>query len=336
MPDAVEQAVESIWSRRLAWSGAADRLKTRLLRARLASLVFGGLGAILSATTVSVASFKYPVARAVLGWAGMAALALGTLVTRRLLSGEAVRNWARARSVAEAITAEIWGYRAGVDPYAGPDAALFLSDRVRELEKNVQDLEWYVGQVVPEVLTERERPPPAVSSADWIERRVLSQASDYYRKSAGKLARRLATLRQVEVILGVAAALCSALVGWFAKDSSSQYAWLGTGVAPWVAVLTTLGGAFGAHIAASRYDFLVMSYSATARHLEYLVERWRANGMPRDPKHWSEFVRECERAIAVQNETWLAKWAERQPGKGRRKRGSSGAPRVMPTSKRRR
>ncbi len=68
-------------------------------------------------------------------------------------------------------------------------------------------------------------------------------------------------------------------------------------------------------MAASRYDFLVMSYHATARRLEDLVNDWRSDGAPTDPAAWSAFVRACEDAISVENESWLAKWAEQQPAK---------------------
>ena len=65
------------------------------------------------------------------------------------------------------------------------------------------------------------------------------------------------------------------------------------------AVLTTLGGAILAHVEASRYDFLVMTYRATGRRLQD-----RKDG-PQQP--WSAFVSDCENILAAENTSWIAK-----------------------------
>ena len=70
--------------------------------------------------------------------------------------------------------------------------------------------------------------------------------------------------------------------------------------AAFTAVLTTLAGAVLAHVEASRYDFLVMTYRATARRLQ---DRLDGSQQP-----WSDFVNDCENILATENTSWIAKW----------------------------
>ena len=56
-----------------------------------------------------------------------------------------------------------------------------------------------------------------------------------------------------------------------------------------------------------------MSFHATARQLEDLVDEWRSRPVPPDARAWAAFVRACEEAISVENSSWLAKWAEQEP-----------------------
>lgn len=306
--DPVEQQVASIWRRRLAWSGAADRLKARITRARATTLILTIAGAVLATAAATVLrGSKLSVPSAVLG---AATLAIASYVTSRVLTSEAIRAWTRARSVSEAIKAEVWKLRASVEPYVGPEAPRRLNEEVHRIEKQALDLERHLAEVE---LPSGSRPPPAMSPAEWINNRVIEQSEGYYRPSARQLARRLRTLRGVEIALGLFATAASAIVAWFTGQKDQVPQSIGIGVGQWVAVLTTIGGSLTAHIAANRYDFLVMSYYATARRLDQLLEDWRALGAPNDPARWSEFVHNCEAAISIENEGWLAKSAQEKP-----------------------
>jgi hypothetical protein len=57
-----------------------------------------------------------------------------------------------------------------------------------------------------------------------------------------------------------------------------------------------------AHVEASRYDFLVTTYLATARRLE--------NRRNRSQEPWSDFVNDCEGILATENTSWIAKWTK--------------------------
>jgi hypothetical protein len=75
------------------------------------------------------------------------------------------------------------------------------------------------------------------------------------------------------------------------------------------AVLTTIAGAVLAHIEATRCDFLVMIYRATARRLSAQIAKiGDVNAL--SPEKWSDFVNRCEAIISEENTSWAAKWTK--------------------------
>ena len=227
-------------------------------------------------------------------------LAVATAVTAQYLTVDAIRAWTRARSVSETIKAEVYTFRAGAEPYTGPDALDILLKRTAAVQESAQDLLRHVAEV-----DAKGRPPvPALSRDEYIEKRVEQQINGYYRKKARYYARLLSWLRKVQLFFGVA----GAALGFLATRDIDFSAW--------VAVVTTLGTALAAHVAANRYDFIVMSYTGTALRLEDLVAEWRsrpARPGGADVAAWSAFVKLCEQAISIENESWLAKFAEDKP-----------------------
>lgn len=307
-----DEILSSIWRRRAAWSRAAGRIGRRIAYARGAALTLSSLGAVLAAVASTLLA-QSPHWRSISAGVGAVLLAVATVITTRLLTISAVRNWVRMRSVSEAIKAEVYSFRAGVAPYDGPEAIKTLHRKVNEVEEPAADLEHYVA----DVSGEPNAPPPPLRPEDYIKLRIETQIEDYYRRKARLYARRLALLRGSEFALGLAATALSAAAAFFSANTrpTPTADASGIGQAAWVAVLTTLGGALAAHIAGTRYDFLVMSYYATARRLEDLVDGWRLDGSPSDLTRWSAFVRACEQAISVENESWLAKWTDRDAAK---------------------
>ena len=107
-------------------------------------------------------------------------------------------------------------------------------------------------------------------------------------------------MRQIEFGLALLATIFTAVAGVAGK--SAPILGIQLDFAAFTAVLTTLGGAILAHIEASRYDFLAMTYTATARRLED-----RCNAPVVSP---SDFVNDCETVIANENTSWIAKWTK--------------------------
>lgn len=96
----------------------------------------------------------------------------------------------------------------------------------------------------------------------------------------------------------------------FPIHNESAQATIQPRLAAWVAVVTTIAVALRAHVAAERYDFMVMSYNDTARRLEGPVDQWRSTLKNKRPS-WSGFVKSCEDAISVENESERAKWMKK-------------------------
>jgi SMODS and SLOG-associating 2TM effector domain 1 len=72
--------------------------------------------------------------------------------------------------------------------------------------------------------------------------------------------------------------------------------------------VTTVGAAVTAHIAAARYEHLVISYLSTARQLRFLLRSWE--GRPdKTAEAAGRLVRECEDVISRENESWMAAWS---------------------------
>ena len=113
------------------------------------------------------------------------------------------------------------------------------------------------------------------------------------------------SLRWAEFSLALAATIITAMVGVAGKELFG----LKFDFVALTAVLTTIAGAVLAHIEASRSEFLVMIYRATARRLSAeLAKIGDVNVLSQDD--WSDIVNRCEAIIAEENTSWAAKWTK--------------------------
>lgn len=124
--------------------------------------------------------------------------------------------------------------------------------------------------------------------------RVSDQIHNYYTKRAVIYETRVRRLRTVGDLLGVSTVVLAAVAAAFQID----------GVAAWVPVLTTIGTSVAAHVAAARYDHLVIEFLRTAQRLEQLCDQHL--GKPAD--NAATFIDACEAAISVENQAWMARW----------------------------
>lgn len=295
-----EEVLSTLWARRIAWSRAADLLKRRLAVARGSVLVLSVTGALL----VAVATTLLPLGsvwQRLSAAAGALALALIPVINARYMTREATSAWMRARSMSEAIKAEVFLFCSGAGPYIGGDAITLLRANIGKLNEAGADLEREL-----EAVKDAPAPPPLLPGQAYVEKRVFAQIEGYYRPKAHEYARRAAWFRRAQFFFALAAAALGALVAGVA-DADAEAT---KSMAAWVAFLTTISTALTAQVAAMRYNFLINSYLATARRLEDLVAAWKLNGEPSDGADWSKFVQDCEAAISAENESWLAKWVE--------------------------
>lgn len=297
---ASDRAASDIELERVRWSSASDTLKHRIDRARVTALLLSSTGAVATTLTVSLSDLPTAGHRA-LAVTGALLLAVATFLSTQYLTADAARRWVQARAVSESIKGEVYRFRAHVKPYTEDNGLALLRAKVGDLQAAAVNLEPYLPEAGPALASTSLDP---LTPEDYAHRRVEQQITDYYRPKARLNATRARRLRAAAVGLSFAATLVAALN---AKIDSVKFVGL---VAPWVAVLTTMGTALVVYLGARRYEFLVVSYTSTANRLQNRLNRWRSDGSPTDDAAWSDFVEDCETAIAEENSAWLAKWSD--------------------------
>jgi SMODS and SLOG-associating 2TM effector domain 1/Protein of unknown function (DUF4231) len=217
--------------------------------------------------------------------AGAVLLALVSFVTSRLLGGLQITNWLRARTASEALKREAYKYAASVAPYDGPlkrDAALNI-----ERERIERDC---------------SAPRGKLSRDEYVAGHVREQIDRYYVRRVNANKKIAVSLRWTEFSLALAATIITAMVGVAGKELLG----IKFDFVALTAVLTTIAGAILAHIEATRCDFLVMIYRATARRLSAEIANI-GNINTLSAEQWSDFVNRCESIISDENTSWAAK-----------------------------
>lgn len=298
--------LKQVWEKQKLWSLSADRLKRQLGIARRTSFVLGIAGAFTETLATQIPSGIW---QQVLAWTGAACLAVIPLILKYKLGDKQTHAWIRARSASEALKSETYKYCTQAAPYDDPETAPGrLQVEYQNIMASVEDLMAVTAFVTPGAgeSTAPGRLPPQ----DYIAERIRQQV-DWYNRKARIYARQVAGFRRLEFILALAAALLATAAGIWTNAPGFHGVPLSIGA--WVAVLTTIGAAVTTHITASRYDFLVSSYFATANRLENLAVQWPdwpdQDVVPSEK--WSEFVHQCEHAISTENQGWMTKWTQK-------------------------
>lgn len=229
----------------------------------------------------------------------LAALAAATLagvgLIRSQQDAEQTRRWTQARSVSEAMKAEVYTFLAQSSD--GPSA-----DRETKLEAEIVRLEKETDDLLPYTVGVKAKPrklPPVSDVNTYLDVRIRqSQLENYYEPKAERVRQQLRWAKVVEVTLTLLAAALAAVAA------------LSPNVGAWAAVVTTAVGAVTAYAASERYEFLWIEYSRTANELRRLfTRRTAADGRPLSGL---DLVKECEQVISVQNQAWMAKWGEKK------------------------
>jgi len=284
--------------RQSLWSKTAGVLKKSVERARWSTFLLSIFGALL-ATIAS--QLDQPQPRLYVAIAGAVVLAIMSFLASRLLSGTQVTNWVRARAAAEALKREAYKYAARAAPYDDPakrDAV--LNDERDRIEQDMDDL---TGLQVA-TSDSGSLPRDDLTRDEYVERRVRQQIRYYLDKAEAyrKIAR---IMRWSELALALAATVITAVVGVAGKEVFGfKFDFVAI-----TAVITTVAGAILAHIEASRYDFLVTTYRATARRLGSELARTNDTG-GMSGENWSAFVQRCESILSEENTNWVAKWSK--------------------------
>lgn len=292
-------AVEYAWERQSVWSQIANQLKAgpqQRWRLRM-SLTVAASALALAASQLKPVSTPASVALAAVAAATLAGVGL----LRSQQDTEQTGRWTQARSVSEAIKADVFTFLA----QSGEGQLAEREEREEKLEAEIRRLEREAGALIPyaQGIQAKKRPLPRVSDVEtYLEVRVRqSQLEDYYKPNALQLWKQLRWAKAIEVVLTLIAAALAAV------------ATLSPNVGAWAAVVTTAVGAFTAYVASERYEFLWIEYSRTADELRRLLDR-RTTADGRELSGM-DLVKECEDVISVQNQTWMAKWGEKEKKK---------------------
>ena len=298
--------LDTVADRQAQWSKTANHLKSIIDNARWWVFLLSASGAVLAAVAsqmggdaaaAGTVSLNNP--RAWVAIAAAVCLAFATFFTQRLLGTDHVTAWVRARAISERLKREAYRYAAGAAPYNDPDPAKrnsALNDERAKIEADGDDL----VQHLVKAAGPGSSPRAAISNAEYLEKRISGPDGQvkWYTDKADTYAAISKRLRMIELILAAAATLITAIAGVTGKS----FLGISFDAAAFTAVLTTLAGAVLAHAEASRYDFLVMTYRATARRL---VDRLDLSHEP-----WSDLVNDCENILAAENTSWIAKWTK--------------------------
>jgi hypothetical protein len=302
LPPGTTPVVASAWRDEAIWSETANRLKSELSTWRYRAAVAGVLGAFLVTLAGALGGlgdgWRWP--RALLALAGAVILSIIPFVARTKTSKDQVRAWVRARSVSETLKETIYRYLVGAPPFAPEPAPAALVARCQAVKEKVQDLGGLAAAIDPP----RKDRPLTLTPEGYAEKRITDQIENYYRPKARQNALTAQKLHNWEFRLGLLAVVLGALAG---AATATDLPWL-SGLAPWVAVVTTAGAAVTAHLAAARYDHQAMLYFATADRLIGLRDEWLAAPDRLAPVRVAKFVDDCERVISTENEAWLAEW----------------------------
>ena len=294
-----EAGLEYAWGEYRTWAATSRAAKKRVTDWRFRVLILTIAGAVLATLGGQLAASAWLAGwlRLAPGVAAGAALALAAYFSREVLGDAQIKAWLRARSTAEALKTETFLFRAGVPPYDGLDDAERLRQAVDKIHRNVQDLSAVI-------LTKEKKkdglPAGSLSVHKYIEERVDDQVDGYYLPTAAKHERAARRIRTISLWLGAVAAVLGVLSTTTATG--------------WVAVITTIMAVLAAYLYAERFQFLIVSYQATARRLTSLKTKWRVSGKTEaDTSESAQFIRDCEETISVENSAWMAKLPEKNP-----------------------
>ena len=295
------ETLASVAKLQASWSGSATRLKRVLDNSRKATLILGAGGALLAAIASQIPEARDWMHRD-LAVASATMLGVASFLTFRLLGISRTVTWTRMRAASEALKHEMFQYAAMAAPYdelASSDSRLRQeADRIAADVDDIIDVIWSRDQPGSVPLKRFQSPE------EYIEGRVKAQIA-WLEDRSERCRGSAALLHRWEFSLSLAATLLTMIVSVAGKNLFG----FPFDLTALTAVLTTVAGAVIAHIEASRFEFLTVSYRATARRLESeLALQGQPFSLPSTA--WSDFVHRCEAILANENAAWIARWSK--------------------------
>lgn len=293
------EALGYIWKQYRTYAATSRKHKKVLSTWRYYVLGLSIIGAILATICQQTTGLEFennawwPWIPRVLGVLSAIALGLAAFFSKEILSPDQERRWVRSRSLAEALKSQAYLFVTGAPPYDTTEAIDRLYENTEKLLGEVTDL---AVEFISEEEQRKRIPPVSLTVDQYIEVRITEQIKKFYLPRAKEHQETMKRGKKISLGLGVAAVILGALgaSGW---------------TAGWVAVISTVTASIAAYLYAGRYQYLVISYQATARRLGLLSSRWRASGKTdADIEERNTFICDCENSISIENSAWMAEW----------------------------
>jgi SMODS and SLOG-associating 2TM effector domain 1/SMODS and SLOG-associating 2TM effector domain 3 len=286
-----------LWSNTARYhKGAIDRLTKWSLYLAIGGAVFATAGEQISLIKITdkqiVSQDLVNVCAKALGVLGTVAVTLAAYLSQRAQADNRVGIWTRSRAAAESLKSLIFLYRAGVQPFDGPDRAAQIGQRVEKAIQEMHDVE-------------PRQPDSAKALAlddltveTYISERAYEQVI-FYEKRAGEHQVKADRCRAAtSVLMGVGALLALASAG--------------TTLSVWAPVVATITASIAAYLKNQQYQILTATYTATALRLRLLLDEWKTSGKTdADKAERTTFILRCEETMSAENGSWSALWARK-------------------------
>lgn len=309
----MQPALEFVWGQYRTWALTGRALKNKLQRWKrivLALTIIAAVAAVVPAAffpaqpEATEVEGQEPVQddwmvwRVTLGIIAGVAVAATSFVAANIVTQENERNWIRARSAAEAFQREAYLFILHAPPYNDSRAAAKLFARSEELLKSMNDI---AAVALTKAEARKRIPTLDMAIPEYMEKRVLDQVYTYYLPTAARYQVYLKRGRMVTYWLGFLAVVLGTAV--FTEWSSAPL---------FIALVTSVAASVTSYISSNRYDYLVVSYQASANRLLMLNARWHQVD-ENNTTAQRNFVREAEDTIAIENSAWMVELSPQDP-----------------------
>jgi hypothetical protein len=270
--------LEAAWRSYRGWAATARALQAQARSHSLWALVLTSVAAILGALAAALPTEQVNFrAGAALSAAAMATAA--AVFGQFILNAKAQERWIQARATAEAIKSECYRFAAKLGDYRKDGANEAFTARLGVWEQAVEK-----HGIIRDAIAAKKMdkaPPPVSMDGSWYRENRLKDQMDFYSDRSAVHKRRADLLRRLGLGLGLLAGALGVLAGGGIAGAleGSVFGAFATGVAPFVAAVTTISASIVALGSIDRNLYLASSYSGMCGRLDQLRELHRSGGM---------------------------------------------------------
>ncbi len=246
--------IKAAWDEYRGWANRARTLQTASGRWSVAALVCTVLAAILG--TLAGQADALPQAGRILSFLAAVTAAITPVLGRSILDVKREAAWIRARATAEAIKSECFRYVARLGAYAGESRDREFAARLDALAEPATR-EGLTALADPVGNSDARCPTEPLTVGWYVENRLREQKNRFYANGQKRNEAAVARLRFLALFTAIIAAVLGAAGSSFGIS----------GLAPWIAVTSTLGAAIISYGLMDRRQYLAATYGAMVNRL---------------------------------------------------------------------